>query len=41
MDPSTNVFVAREEELKMLEGYLEQAISGNGTIAFVTGGAGR
>ena len=35
------VFVARENELAWLEGFLGSAIAGKGKIAFVTGGPGR
>ena len=35
------VFVARERELEILEKFLQNALRGNGGIAFVTGGPGR
>jgi predicted ATPase len=35
------VFVARERELALLDGYLDQALSGQGRVAFVTGEAGQ
>ncbi len=35
------VFVARERELEILEKFLQNALQGNGGIAFVTGGPGR
>jgi DNA-binding SARP family transcriptional activator len=35
------VFVARERELERLDGFLETALTGEGQIAFVTGGPGR
>ncbi|MDX1415769.1 MAG: AAA family ATPase [Candidatus Promineifilaceae bacterium] len=34
-------FVAREEELTQLDGYLKRALRGRGSVAFVTGGPGR
>lgn len=36
----TPVFVARENELARLEGFLSQALSGQGRVVFVTGEAG-
>ncbi|UCG25792.1 MAG: AAA family ATPase [Chloroflexota bacterium] len=36
----TPVFVAREPELSQLNGYLDQALAGQGRVAFVTGEAG-
>jgi predicted ATPase/DNA-binding SARP family transcriptional activator len=35
------VFVARKQELVRLDGYLEQALAGQGQVVFVTGGPGR
>jgi hypothetical protein len=35
------VFVARERELAWLNGFLEQALAGQGRVVFVTGGPGR
>jgi ABC-type oligopeptide transport system substrate-binding subunit/DNA-binding SARP family transcriptional activator len=35
------VFVAREAELARLEGFLEEALAGEGRVAFVTGEAGQ
>jgi len=35
------VFVGRERELRRLQGYLEQAIAGQGGLVFITGGPGR
>jgi DNA-binding SARP family transcriptional activator/tetratricopeptide (TPR) repeat protein len=35
------LFVARERELAALDGYLNQALAGQGGVVFVTGGAGR
>ncbi|MGC9394775.1 MAG: AAA family ATPase [Anaerolineae bacterium] len=35
------VFVAREQELARLHGYLDAAMAGQGQVAFVTGGPGR
>jgi DNA-binding SARP family transcriptional activator len=41
VDVERPVFVARERELARLEGYLDEALAGQGRVAFVTGGAGR
>jgi DNA-binding SARP family transcriptional activator len=35
------VFVAREQELAQLDGYLEATLAGRGQVVFVTGGPGR
>ena len=35
------VFVARENELSSLDGYLQKTLAGEGRIAFVTGEAGK
>ena len=35
------VFVARKSELGQLDGYLDEALAGNGKVAFVTGDPGR
>jgi DNA-binding SARP family transcriptional activator len=35
------VFVARERELGLLEGYLDTALSGRSQVVFITGGPGR
>jgi adenylate cyclase len=40
-EPERPVFVARERELARLDGYLENALAGQGQVAFVTGGPGR
>jgi ABC-type oligopeptide transport system substrate-binding subunit len=40
-DVARPVFVARERELAMLEGFLAGALAGRGGLAFVTGGPGR
>jgi len=39
--PDRPVFVARERELAQLDGFLGQALSGQGQLVFVTGDAGR
>jgi ABC-type oligopeptide transport system substrate-binding subunit/class 3 adenylate cyclase len=41
VDVSAPVFVGRERELERLEGFLMAALTGEGTVAFVTGGPGR
>jgi ABC-type oligopeptide transport system substrate-binding subunit/DNA-binding SARP family transcriptional activator len=40
-DVARPVFVARQEELTRLEGFLAEALQGRGGVAFVTGGPGR
>jgi ABC-type transport system substrate-binding protein len=40
-EPQPPVFVARERELARLDGLLGAALSGEGRVAFVTGGPGR
>ncbi len=37
----TPVFVGRDRELELLEGFLDQALEGRGQVVFLTGGPGR
>lgn len=41
--PSPHLFVAREEELARMQGFIDQAMAGKGSVCFVTGepGAGK
>ncbi|HUW12839.1 MAG TPA: AAA family ATPase, partial [Anaerolineae bacterium] len=40
VEPETPVFVAREQELERLDGFLDRALAGQGRVVFVSGEAG-
>ena len=40
-EPPASVFVGRDRELKLLEGFLDQALEGRGQVVFLTGDPGR